>query len=82
MDRRLGSGRPRSATNKENVSKIKRLSLKKQRRGTRGVAAMVGVSKNTVHRTLKEAGAKYFHSRKVQSMKPRQEEKRIIFGGS
>ena len=37
MDRRLGSGRPRSARNKENVAKIKCLSLKKQRRGTRGI---------------------------------------------
>ena len=34
---------------------------------------------STVQRTLKEAGAKYFHRRKVQSMKPEHEEKRVVF---
>ena len=79
MDRQEGSGRPRTARSKKNVLKIKRLALNKHRRGSRNVAAMVGVSKDTVNRALKEAGAKYFHRRKVQAMKPEHEVKRVEF---
>ena len=50
MDRQEGSGRPRTARSKKNVLKIKRLALNKHRRGSRNVAAMVGVSKDTVNR--------------------------------
>ena len=77
MDRKPGSGRPRSARSRQNVVKIKRLSMNKHRRGIRNVGAMIGVSRESVRRTLKEAGAKYYHRRKVQSMKPEHEERRV-----
>ena len=78
LDRKTGSGRPRSARTAENVRKIKCLSLNKLRRGNQTVAAMVGTSRQTVQRTLKGVGARFYHRRKVQSMTPEHERRRVL----
>ena len=78
MDRKSGSG-GRNKISGRVVTKIKRLAMNKKRRGIRRVAAMVGVSKSTVHSYLRKSGAKPYHRRKVQAMKPEHKEMRVKF---
>ena len=78
MVRKSGSG-GRNKVSSQVVTRIKRLAMNKKRRGSRRVAAMVGVSKNTVQRYLKKSGAKPYHRRKVQAMKPEHKEMRVKF---
>ena len=40
---------------------------------------MVGVSKSSVHNTLKDSGAKFYQKWKVQAMLPHHEEARVQF---
>ena len=79
MDRKAVSGGTNKISMKE-IIKIKRLALNKKRRSIRRVGAMVGVSKNTVNRYLWKSGAKPYHRRKVQVMKPEHRKKRVHFG--
>ena len=79
MDMLKGRGAKKTKLTRGVINKIKRLSINRKRRGTRSVAAMVGVSKSSVHRTLKESGAKFYHMRKVQVMQPHHEEARVQF---
>ena len=78
LDRKTGSGCS-NALRKSDVSKIKRLALNKKRRSIRKVGAMVGVAPNTVANVLKRAGAKAYHRRKVQAMKPQHHMDRVRF---
>ena len=78
MDRIAGSG-GWNKVSKQDIAKIKRLALNKKRRSGRRVAAMVGGSKDTVTRYLRKSGAKPYHRRKVQVMKPEHREKRVQF---
>ena len=78
LKRRAGSGGSNNISGRL-VTKIKRLSLNKNRRGARKVAAMVGVSDRTVRRTLMKAGARPYHKRKVHAMTAEHKTKRVAF---
>ena len=56
---------------------IRQLSLNQRFRGTRTVAALVGVDKKTVSNHLKKSGAKPFHRVRCQNLKPHHKEARV-----
>lgn len=78
MARKEGSGGNNSIS-RQAATRIKRLALNRKRRGSRKVAAMVGVSQGTVINYLKKSGAKAYHRRKVQAMSEEHKEKRVQF---
>ena len=78
LERKKRSGR-NGAISKAQAARIRKLSINKKRRSTRKVAAMVGVSKRTVSNVLKRDGAKPYHRRRVQAMKPEHMVRRVQF---
>ena len=78
LTRKRGSG-GHNKTPPRVVNRIKRLALNKHWRGSRKVAAMVGVTRTTVQNYLRKSGAKAYHRRKVQAMTPVHQARRVEF---
>ena len=78
LTRKRGSG-GHNKTPPRVVNRIKRLALNKHWRGSRKVAAMVGVHRSTVQNHLRKSGAKAYHRRKVQAMTPVHQARRVEF---
>ena len=75
LKRKPGGGPPEISLRK--AAKITKLALNKRFRGSRTVAARVGVSHSTVKRYLKRIGAKPYHRYRCQNLKPHHKVDRV-----